>query len=76
MSATASNWAVVWIFHTPGRSEERSFYSSRELALDAACDAPPQYQTALRIEGPSGVIIEQAAIVEHCSRRRSSPWHP
>ena len=73
MSATASNWAVVWIFHVPGRSEGRSFYRSRELALDAACDAPPQYQTARRIEGPNGAFIEREEIEQFCKNRSHKP---
>ena len=74
MSDVASNWAVIWVVgHAPAAGEARTFHRSREMALDAACNAPRQYQTAGHIEGPNGVIIEQAAIEQHCQNRPRRP---
>ena len=74
MSDVASNWAVVWVVsHAPAAGEARTFHRSREMALGAACNAPRQYQTALRIEGPNGVVIEREAIEQYCQDRPRRP---
>jgi hypothetical protein len=43
------------------------------MALDAACNAPRQYQTARRIEGPNGVVIEREAIEQYCQDHTPPP---
>ena len=70
MSDTASNWIVVW--KDQGGSSppvKDSSYRSREMALNAACELN-RYQTAVRIEGPDGELIERAAIEHLCSKGR------
>lgn len=67
------NWVVVWIDVHYGQEFE-SDEASQEAALDEACDLLHVGHTVKTIVGPHGVVIEQAAIEEHCRRRR--PWHP
>jgi hypothetical protein len=68
------NWVVVWTDVHYGQEFE-SNEASREAALDEACDLLRVGHTVKSIVGPHGVVIELAAIEEHC-RRPPSPWHP
>jgi hypothetical protein len=71
MSDTASSWSVSW--KDPGGGpEHRTFYGSREMAIDAASEYN-RYQTAERIEGPNGEVIERGTIEQLCSGRPRRP---
>jgi hypothetical protein len=74
MSAVALDWHLVVWDHAPGAGEGRTFYRSREAALDAACSLPRRDHTALRIEGPNGEPpIDREAIERHCKSRPRRP---
>jgi hypothetical protein len=71
MSDTTSKWTVLWKYLAGGPQGE-TFYRSREMALDAACN-PSRYETAVRIKGPNGEVVEQEAIEQLCKGRPRRP---